>query len=324
MPAGNLYTTLDSRDIIADFYPRLEASMESIWAPRVAIEIPSSRETEELAWLGQVPVMREWIGGRAEVPLNKYALTIRNYPYEATVPISVDDLRRDKTGQLRQRITDLADRTATHWNDLTATWIDNGEAGTSGLAYDGQFFYDTDHNESGTNQSNDLTVTEIPSANCSDPAVPTATEAANIITETVGYMMSLTDDQGEPINQSPTHVVIMVTRSAHWAAFNNAVTLNNLTSTVDNPVRGLTGAGWSFEVVFSTRLTAENTVRFFFGNPSMGATPLIRTNELPVETVLDGVGSHEETHNNRHIFGVKANRGIGYGQWQKSAFVALS
>ena len=204
MPSGNLYTPhLDSRDIIADFYPRLEAAMETIWAPRVSIEIPSDRETEEYNWLGQVPVMREWVGERQEETLNKYSLTIRNFPYEATLPISLADLDRDKTGQLRQRVSDLALRTATHWNELLATFIDNGEAGTSALAYDGQFFFDTDHNESGTNQSNDLTSTEVPAANVADANAPTATEAANITTETVGHMMSLTDDKGEPINSRP-------------------------------------------------------------------------------------------------------------------------
>ena len=59
MPAGNLYGShLDSRDLIAGFGPKLASTMEAIWAPRIALEIPSDREVEELAWLGQVPVMR--------------------------------------------------------------------------------------------------------------------------------------------------------------------------------------------------------------------------------------------------------------------------
>jgi hypothetical protein len=217
MPAGNVYTggsgiTLDSRDIVADFYPRLEASMESIWAPRISLEIPSTREVEELAWLGQVPTMVRWIGGRNEEFLNKYTLSVRNYEYEATLPISVPDLRRDKSGQLRQRVGDLAVRTATHWNKLIGEWVTAGEAGTKGLAYDGQFFFDTDHNESGTNQTNDLTATEVPSANVATTSTLTTTEAAGIITETLAYMMSLTDDRGEPINAQPTEVLILATK----------------------------------------------------------------------------------------------------------------
>lgn len=323
MPAGNLYTALDSRDVVADFFPRLEAAMEEIWAPRVAIEVPSDRETEEYNWLGQVPVMRRWVGPRQEEVLAKYSQTIRNYDYEATLPISVNDLRRDKTGQLRQRVADLAVRTATHWNSLLATLILNGEAGTSALAYDGQFFFDTDHNESGSNQSNDLTSTEVPSANATDPTALTSTEAANIIAETVGYMSTLTDDKGEPINQGATHVVIICTRATHLAPLRNAIALNNLSTGSDNnPVKGL--AGYTFEVQLVTRITAANKLYFFFGNPSMGASPLIRQNEVDVMTELQGAGSHEEFTNNRHVFGIKAVRGVGYGMWQKAAIVALS
>lgn len=325
MPAGNSYKVLDSRDIVADFYPRLEAAMESIWAPRVAVEVPSDRETEEYTWLGQVPAMRKWVGGRAEEFVNKYTLSIQNFNYESTLPISVDDLRRDKTGQLRQRVADLATRTATHWNQLLATLITNGEAGTSGLAYDGQFFFDTDHAESGANQTNDLTATEVPSANVTTPGAPTSTEAANIITETVGYMQSLTDDKGQPINQGPSNVIIFVTKAPQYAAFKNAIALNNLSTGSDNnPVRGFANDGWTFEVQYVTRITAADKIYFFLGNPAMGTTPLIRQSEVDVTTSLIGAGSEEEFKFNRHIFGVSAVRGVGYGMWQKAAIVALS
>jgi len=325
MPEGNHYgSQLDSRDIIAGFFPKLQTTMEDLWSARISIEVPSNREAEEYTWLGQVPVMREWVGGRHEEVLNLYTLTIRNHVYEATLPISVEDLRRDKTGMLRTRVAELAVRTGTHWNTLAANLIGAGEAGTVGLAYDGQFFYDTDHNESGTSQSNDLTATEVPSANVVDANAPTASEAANIIVETVSYMMSLTDDRGEPINQGPQAVVILVTKAAHLAAFNSATLLNVLTGSTDNPIRGLREKGWTFEVQYSPRITAANKVYFNIGNPELGGAPLIRQIETEVETQLEGAGSHEEMRNNRHVFGVKAVRGIGYGMWQRAALVTLS
>src|SRR5688500_18073504 len=104
MPAPQPYgSLLDSRDLIGEFFPRLEAAKEAIWAPRISVELPSSREVEELGWLGQVPAMRRWQGGRHEVTLNKYSLSVRNFVYEATLPIGIDDLRRDKTPQIRTR-----------------------------------------------------------------------------------------------------------------------------------------------------------------------------------------------------------------------------
>lgn len=322
MPAGSLYAgTLDSRDIIAPFYPRLEAALQTIWANDIAMLLPSSRETEELAWLGQVPQMREWIGGRMEETLNKYTLTIRNRPYEATLPISTDDLRRDKTGQISQRVTDLATRTATHWNKLAGEWITAGEAGTLGLAYDGQFAFDTDHDESGSSQSNDLTATEVPSANVATTSTLTTTEAAGIITETIAYMMSLTDDKGEPINQSPTNVLILTTKVGHYNGIKTALGLNNLGTGSGNNNPLLAWNNYPIRVEFvPQRITAADKLYFFFGNPEMGATPLIRTSEVDVETgIID-----ERLKNRREIFCVSAVRGFSYGMWQKMALVTLS
>lgn len=323
MPAGNLYgSTLDSRDLIADFYPRLEATMEAIWAPRISIEIPSDRETENIAWLGQVPTMKRWIGGRTEDFLNKYTLTVKNYEYEVTLPISVPDLRRDKTGQIRRRIDDLAVRTATHWNSLLGTWITNGAGSTNALAYDGQFFFDTDHNESGTNQTNNLTATEVPAADVATTTTLTTTEAANIVTQALAYMMSLTDDKGEPINQSPTEVLILCTKVGHYNGLKTALGLNNLGtgSGNNNPLLAWT-PDYTISVQYvPTRITAADVLYFFFGNPTMGSTPLIRTSEVGVQTdMLD-----DTFRNNRYVFGVQATRGVAYGMWQKAVKITLS
>lgn len=320
MPAGNQYGVLDSRDLIADFYPRLEAEMERIWAPRVSIELQSDREVEELAWLGHVPAMVPWVGGRNEEFLNKYTLSIRNVEYEATLPISVPDQRRDKTGQIRQRVADLAARTATHWNDLVGEWVAAGTAGTKGLAYDGQFFYDTDHAESGTSQSNDLTSTEVPAANVGTASTLTTTEAADVISQTIAYMMTLTDDKGEPINQAPRRVTILATKQGHYVGLRQAIRLQNLGtgSGNNNPL-----LAWDYDIdvqFVPQRVTAADALYFFLGDPAMGATPLIRTSETGVTT-----GMKDETfENNRIVFGVNASRGVGYGMWQKAAYVALS
>ena len=52
--------------------------------------------------------------------------------------------------------------------------------------------------------------------------------------------------------------------------------------------------------------------------------PLIFQQEGGVELQEETSGSHEEFKNDRHVFGVRVNRGIGYGAWQKSLYVALS
>lgn len=323
MPAANLYTPgfLDSANLIADFYPRLEAAMERIWAPLISVEVPSTRDTEEYGWLGQVAPMRKWVGERQEQTLKKYSLTIQNFEYEATLPMSLPDMRRDKTGQLQVRYNDLIARTATHWNSLAGPLITNGAGSTSGLAYDGQYFFDTDHNESGSNQTNNLTSTEVPSADVATASTLTTTEAANVITETLAYMQSLTDDQSEPINQGINDVLILCTKVGHLKGVKTALGLTNLGtgSGNNNPILAWTQ---NFRVEYvSTRVTAADALYFFFGNPTMGGTPLIRQSELGVQAQLD---TSEEFKKNRHLFGVKAARGIGYGQWQRACKVTLS
>jgi phage major head subunit gpT-like protein len=322
MPAGNIYTPshLDSRDLIADFYPRLEAQKEMMWAADLAAKIASDSETENYKWLGQVPVMREWIGNRQEQVLNKFSMSLTNKKYELTLPISLDDLRRDKTGQIRVRVADMARRVATWPNTLLSTLITNGEAGTSGLAYDGQFFFDTDHNESGSSQTNDLTSTEIPSANCSSADAPTATEAANILNEVAGYFMSYTDDRGEPINQDTDNITIMVGSHLYRAAFQQAISLQNLASGATNPTFG---GGVGYKVIFNPRLSnTADKVYFFRTAPDMRA--FILQEELPLQTQLLGAGSDEEFNNDRHVFGVKWIGAAGYGMWQNAIYVAIS
>lgn len=317
-----LYSTLDSRDIVADFYPRLEAEMENIWAAKISLTVPSDTETENYKWLGQVPALREWVGGRHEVPLNKYSMTLSNVEYEATLPIDVADLRRDKTGQLRVRVGDLARRTATHWNSLESTLISNGTAGNSGLCYDGQYFFDTDHDESGSNQSNDLTSSEVPASDVTTTAAPTATEAANIIVQTIGHIRTLTDDAGEPINQDAKRFMIMCTKGAIWAAFQNAVFQDNLGSnTVTNPVRGIQRDGYSFEVVLNSRITAADAIYMFAMD---GNLPFVMQEEVPVSTQLIGEGSEEEFKNKRHLFGVSATRAAGYAWWQSAVYLPFT
>ena len=75
---------------------------------------------------------------------------------EATLEVLVDDIRRDKTGQVMTRVRELAERANSHWASLLSALIIAGE---STACYDGQYFFDTDHAEgdSGT-QDNDIGV----------------------------------------------------------------------------------------------------------------------------------------------------------------------
>ena len=127
-------TGLTSRAIIGRFYRRLEEFAEAAWWTKLAMHFSSNQQQETYKWLGMVPQVREWVGGRQVKPLRSQGVTIVNKVWESTIRVDSDELRRDKTGQVMVRVNEMARRVATHPNKLLTELISNGASGT---AYDG-------------------------------------------------------------------------------------------------------------------------------------------------------------------------------------------
>ncbi len=320
------FTSFDSADIIADFYPRYEGSLAGSWAPMVAYPVESDRETEQYRWLGMAPQLRQWIGNRNEDSFLPFAQTLTNVKYEQTVAIYRDDLRRDKTGQIRQRIADMAAKAATHPEVLLTTLILNGATTTSGIAYDGQNFYATGHTEgsSGT-QKNNLSSTEIPAADVVTATAPTATEMANILAQTIGYFYSYVDDKGDPYNAGAGEFLVTVGTTLLYYAALQATMTANLVSGATNPLLGykLGASPIKIDVKFDPRLAA-NTTKIQVHRTDGMIKPFIMQTEVPLETSLLGPGSDEEFKYDRHIFGTKVIHTAGFGDWRQSIQVTLS
>src|SRR4051812_19372665 len=136
---------LASPAIIGTFYEQLQAEWDQSWASKLGwLNSGSNQETETYKWLGNVPKFREWVNGRAAGHPKTESYSIRNKLWEQTLEFGIDDLRRDKTGQIMIRIGELAQAGAAFWEDLLTSLINNGN--TSGFtAYDGELFFDSDH-----------------------------------------------------------------------------------------------------------------------------------------------------------------------------------
>jgi phage major head subunit gpT-like protein len=158
--------------------------------PKVATVIESSSEKESYNWLGSVPGMREWTDERVPGALRTHEYEIENAKYEATIEVDRETFEDDRLGQVRPRIEELAVRAATHPDELVVGLLNNGFSAT---CYDGQFFFDNDHEEglSGT-QSNLLSV---------------ALSADNLETA-VETMMGFKDDQGKALGIMPDTLVV--------------------------------------------------------------------------------------------------------------------
>lgn len=303
-------TGLSSRAVIGRFYRRLEEFAASAWWTRLAMRFASSQESETYRWLGMVPQVREWHGGRLVRPLRSQGVTIVNRVWESTIRVGADELRRDKTGQIMVRVNEMARRVATHPNKLLTDLI---LGGATASAYDGQPYFSATHSEgdSGT-QSNSIT------HDVGTPTAPTDAEMYAAIVKGVSQIIAQRDDQGEPMNESAREFVVMVPLSFLSSTlialssrqFNNA----------DNPL----ARDEPFRVTWVANPRVTWTDKFAIFRTDGESRPFIFQEELPVQVQVLAEGSELEINENQHQYGVKAIHAAGYGFWQDACLVTLT
>jgi len=303
--------TLSSRAIIGEFYNKLAADLGMGWIPDVSMLFESNQESETYAWLGMAPAMREWIGGRNAKGFRENGITIRNKTFEATLEVLVDEIRRDKTGQVMLRVAELAQRANAHWASLLTTLI---VAGSAAVCYDGQYFFDTDHSEgdSGT-QDNDLT------GAAATVTQPTAAEAEAAVMACVAAILNFKDDQGEPMNEGASKFKIMVP-TVYLPPF--AAVLNNeyIAAGQSNLIKNIDG--FNFSLAVNPRLSSG---AIFYVFRADGQTkPFIRQEEEGITVSAIAEGSELEFKENKHQYGVKAIRNVGYGYWQHACMYTFT
>jgi phage major head subunit gpT-like protein len=311
--------TLSSRAIIGRFFRTLEQDLGAAWIGATSMEFNSDQPSETYAWLGQVPQMREWIGGRDAKGFRENGITIVNKHYEATIEFLLREVTRDKTGQVNVRIDEFAQRTNSHWGSLLSTLI---LAGESTACYDGQFFFDTDHAEGDSgSQSNDLAIdiSTLPTASHGSVTAPSVGEMASCIMQAIQAICGFKDDRGEPMNEQAQKFTVM-TPIPLWTPAVSAVTL----PMVDNGNSNVIPAAKNFqiEVVSNARLTWTDKFAVFRSDSRTKA--FIRQNEKPVQLKAKAEGSEFEFDKDAWQFGVDAWRNVGYGFWQDACLVTMT
>lgn len=307
------YSTLSSRAIIGRFYRALEQDQGEGWINALAMMFSSDQESETYRWLGQVPAMREWIGGRLTKPMREDGITIANKIFEATLEIPVDWMMRDKTGQIQVRINELAARAQSHWADLLTALIVAGESAT---CYDGQYFFDTDHSEgaSGT-QDNDISV------DITTTTAPTVSEMQTAILTATQQIVGFKDDQGQSMNASARRFALMVP-VPFMAAAAGALGSSVISST-DSTIKALGSLGGiSYDLYFNPRLSW--TTKFALFRADGNVKPFIKQEEQGVQVAAIAEGSELEFNERMHHYGVSAKRNVGYGYWQHACLVTFT
>ena len=311
---------LSSRAIIGRFYQTLGAAAVPSWLGPLTFRVDSNVETESYKWLGMTPAMREWVGGRQAKGFRLEGMDVRNKLYEATLKVSVDDMRRDKTGQIMTRVDELAVRAAQHPAKLLSDLIIAGEDTT---CYDGQYFFHTGHvsGSSGT-LSNDLAYDiSDNTASTEDGGTATAPSAYTIqkaVLQAVQAMYGFKDDQGEPMNEDAASFLVMVPTpfmSATAAALSLPLIGGTSNLLTQNP-------GFSLRMAVNPRLTW--TTKFAVFRADGQVKPFV--DQVEFEPTMDAVaeGSELEFKEREHHYGVTASRAMAYGYWQHACLVTLA
>lgn len=167
--------------------------------------INSDQDSEDYAWIGQSPQMSEQAGEKKFSKLRQTPWTVKNVKYQGGISIPKNDVLYDKTGQVSMRVGELATRATSHWWNIIAPLIVNGE---STNCYDNQYFFDTDHSEGDSGaQSNDIT------NNITTTTAPTVTEMIDAVLATVQQIVGFKDDRGEYCNEHLTEFLILANLS---------------------------------------------------------------------------------------------------------------
>lgn len=306
-------TRLGYRGVIGRLFQRVTEINANDWAPKIAMKVDTDQASEEYKWLGHAPAVREWIGGRQPAALKESGITIANKTFEASIELNVDELRRDKSGQMRVRIDDLAARVRSHWHELLSTLIV-----TPGNGYDGTTFYSATHSEddSGT-QLNLLTSTQVPALDVT-AASPTVAEIQAACIGVVQYMLAYKDNKGQPFNANAKSFLFMVPVWL-YATFVQAVSMPIINSgSAALPNLLAQWPGMNFEVVVNPRFTAGSLIFYTFITDS-ASKPFIMQEELME------VGEDDQSFmNNKMIVGVKLIRNVGTAFWQYASKSTLS
>ena len=271
----------------------------SDWS-RVATVVPSTADTEDYAWLGSSPAMREFKDERLPAGLLEHGYSVKNRTWESSIAVERAALEDERYGQIKVRIQGLGRQARRHQDELVFTLLKNGFTSD---CYDGQYFFDTDHTEGESGaQSNKGT------SALSATSLQSATSA----------MMKFKDDRGRPLGIIPD--LLVVPPDLQWSAME---LLNS--SYYPELVSQTSGTGGTqklatnvlkgrLDLVVSPYLTDGND--WFLLCTNGPVKPIIFQSRVPVEfSALEGA-SENGFMRDQYLYGVRARYNAGYGLWQ--------
>lgn len=271
------------------------------WRMLAATETAKGKSVTQ-QWMGPAGTVQEWVGDRPLEKFRGYAFTLENKKWANGIKVPREDLEDDVMGHYGPAIAQVAQNFELHRLKLAFQLISNGFAATDGTAYDGQYFFDSDH----------LDDEEAAQDNADTVAFSTTGLDAGI-----KAMSLFTDSKGDFIDIMPTHLfapvalraqVLKVLGNAFMlednAAADAAVALENYNKGVVTPIL----VPW---------LDQYSSTAWYLADLSKGVKPLRYQERAAVEWQQP---NSDDSHNvfmlDEFWYGGRARYNLGYGHWQ--------
>lgn len=300
------------RNVQGTYFLRYEDAVGQSWAGRVASQVPANQPIELHKWLGAVPMPEKFTGERKRTSLRDFGLQVVSEKFTATMDADVDDVRRDKTGQLLRRVGELASKTAELSQHLLVQLLEKNPNG-----YDQYPLFGTAHPNGG--QSNDITSTGVASVD-----EPTSAEMAKAILAAVQKMAGQLDDRGQPMNEGARRFVLLVP-TKFMAATLGALQAEYLAPGVSNT---LPTAGVAIAPFFSARLNSSASAagrRFYLFREDASVLPLLQQEEeIPDAFKSQDLYSSGGFWHDKVAWGSKRITAVAPGRWELAMRVNLS
>lgn len=257
----------------------------------IAMEVPSNTSDETYAWLGCLPSMREWIGGREITNLEGYSYTIKNKDFELTVGVNRNDIEDDKIGVYKPMIQDLAESAKQNPDNLVFGLLAKS---FKEKCYDGESFISENHITIVKNK-------EIIQSNKGKKKL-----SAQSYGEARVQMMNIKNTSGESLKLIPNLLVV----SPQYEAIARQIVLSDIINGTTNIYKGTS------EIMVVPELI-DTPEAWFLLCTNRAIKPLIFQNRRPAKFVSKDKDDDDNVfYDKTYIYGVDSRCNAGYGLWQ--------
>lgn len=308
---------LSITEIRREFFAELERSLAGHWIGDLAVATGSDQALQQHGWIWGEPI-REWIAGRFVGGLREDGIGIRNRTFEGTIELLLDEIRRDKTGQIMVRVADLASRSVELWAKMIAALVSAGE---TDACYDLQPFFDPAHvrQQTGSDahpQSNRFT------SPAAIPTAPTGDEILAAVWVGITGILSVVDYDLEFMNEGATRFTVFMPAGfagAAGKAFKCPALIRREGRIVD--VQASLGGGVIVRLVPmpSTWLDFTDRIAVFRADADT-AKAFIRQEEY-MEMSESPANGQTAFNDGKRLYGVSSSRGVGFGLWEHAALI---